>query len=154
MTKCDQVTEKTERNPISIVYFGSVQSDLYTAFNVVASENTKAVFYHVEDSECAKNFQVVAPTILIFRTFDVSPLEYSGIPRAHDLLFAIKTASVPVLIDFSEEYVTPIFEEQNDAIILFTNKKRNDEYYFTFEEAALKLQGSVLFVVSGTEEGI
>jgi len=136
------------------VYFGDVHSDLYTAFHVTASDNTKAVFYHVGDVECAKNFGVEAPTILIFRTFDVSPLEYSGIPSARDLLYAIKSASLPVLIKFSEEYVTPIFEEENDAIILFTNSQRNDEYYFTFEEAALKLQGSALFVVCGTQDGI
>jgi hypothetical protein len=46
-----------------------------------------------------------------------------------------------------------IFEEFSDAVILFTDNP-GESYFKVFEEAAQKLRGGVLFVVSGTKDGV
>jgi hypothetical protein len=62
-------------------------------------------------------------------------------------------ASVPTLVDFSEEYIEPIFGQKNSAIFLFSN---DDTQAFSkqFEKAAFDLKGSLIFVKSGVKDGI
>jgi len=49
--------------------------------------------------------------------------------------------------------VPEIFDEGNDAIILFTDSL-DEDYVRIFEDAAQKLRGGVIFVISGTVSGI
>ncbi len=66
---------------------------------------------------------------------------------------AIREASRPALVEFSEEIVPQIFDEQNDAIILFTDSI-DEDFVRVFEDAAYKLRGEAIFVISGTTVGI
>jgi hypothetical protein len=56
-------------------------------------------------------------------------------------------------VEFTEEIVPLIFDEPNDSIILFTDSI-DEDYVRTFEDAAQKLRGGVVFVISGTTTGI
>lgn len=64
-------------------------------------------------------------------------------------------SSVPTLIDFSDEYIEPIFGQRKAALFLFRHTE-DDETNFskTFAEAAQKLKGEILFVKSGIKDGI
>lgn len=57
------------------------------------------------------------------------------------------------MITFSEDYIEPIFADQNPAIILFT-EETGTAYQETFAAAAKELKGDVLFVTSGATDGI
>jgi len=64
-------------------------------------------------------------------------------------------SSVPTVIEFSEDYIEPIFGQKSNAIFLFRSEEDKDSAFAkTFEEAAKQLKGSILFVVSGITEGI
>jgi len=64
-------------------------------------------------------------------------------------------SSIPTLIDFSEDFIEPIFGQKNAALFLF-RKKEDDSSYFSkvFAEAAQTLKGSIYFVKSGISDGI
>jgi len=63
--------------------------------------------------------------------------------------------SVPTLIEFSEDYIEPIFGQRKAALFLFRSAA-DAEAPFTkiFSDAANELKGQILFVVSGVTEGI
>lgn len=61
--------------------------------------------------------------------------------------------SRPALVEFDEDIVPLIFDEQKDAIILFTDDIDQD-FVRVFEDAAQKLRGEAIFVISGTMFGI
>jgi len=63
--------------------------------------------------------------------------------------------SVPTLIEFSEDYIEPIFGQRRPALFLFRSKSDSDSAYSkVFEQASSNLKGQILFVVSGVTEGI
>jgi hypothetical protein len=64
-------------------------------------------------------------------------------------------SSVPTLIEFSEDFIEPIFGQRKAAIILFRNKEDEaEDFSKVFADAAEKLKGKILFVVSGIKDGI
>jgi len=65
----------------------------------------------------------------------------------------MEAASIPMLITFSEDYIEPIFGKGKDALILFTNDEAG-AYNQVYQQAAEQLNGQIIFVRSGTEEGI
>ena len=100
---------------------------------MLVGENTdisdKYHFYHMNDEACGISIGVTSfPGIALFRKFDTSPLFYS--PDLSEswrpalLLGWMQAAAVPQLIEFSEEYIEPIFTHRRQAIILFRD---NDE---------------------------
>lgn len=63
--------------------------------------------------------------------------------------------SVPTLIEFSEEYIEPIFGQRRAALMLFRSKSDSDSAFSkAFAQAAETLKGEILFVTSGVTEGI
>ena len=62
---------------------------------------------------------------------------------------------VPTLIDFSDDYIEPIFGQRKPALFLFRSTE-DDESDFSkvFADAAQKLKGDILFVKSGVKDGI
>jgi hypothetical protein len=61
--------------------------------------------------------------VSIFRTFDSSPIHYSGDFTHSALSNWLETSSIPQVIVFSEEYIEPIFGKGRSALILFSNNK-------------------------------
>jgi hypothetical protein len=55
----------------------------------------------------------------LFRKFDESPLIYSGEWKSSDVASFLSTSSVPTLIEFSEEYIEPIFRDRQSVLFLF-----------------------------------
>jgi protein disulfide-isomerase A1 len=92
---------------------------------------------------------------LLFRQFDTSPVHYSGAWEAQQIVDFSQGNSVPTLIEFSEDYIEPIFGQKQPAIFLFRSKEdANSDFSKHFDTAANKLKGQILFVVSGVSDGI
>lgn len=121
-----------------------------------ASVSDKFAFVHLSDKECATSYGAQStPAVLVFRKFDNSPLVFDGEWETEKIVNWLTTSSVPTLIEFSEDYIEPIFGQKKPAIVLFRNKDDHDtDYSKVFAEAAKDLKGEVLFVVSGVKEGI
>jgi hypothetical protein len=64
--------------------------------------------------------------------------------------------SVPTLIEFSDEYIEPIFQKQKPAIFLFRDEESAESKALDelFGKAALANKGKILFSVSGVTKGI
>jgi len=60
---------------------------------------------------------------------------------------------VPTLVEFSAEYVQPVFKSTQPSLILFTNDK-HAAYNEAFKAAAHALEGEIIFVTSGNKSGI
>jgi hypothetical protein len=110
----------------------------------------------LNDKECAASFGVnTLPGLVLFRKFDDSPLVFSGNWESTPIVDWMTSSSVPTLIDFSEDYIEPIFGQRKPAIFLFRGASdANSAFAQTFSDAAKKLKGEILFVVSGVTDGI
>ena len=64
----------------------------------------------MNDEECAKGYNANGQGgLVLFRKFDDSPLVYSGSMSASAIVDWMTTQMVPTLIDFSDDYIEPIF---------------------------------------------
>lgn len=80
---------------------------------------------------------------------------YSGPLSSSAIVDWMQASSVPTLIDFSDEYIEPIFGQRKAAVFLFRSKEDDEtDYSKTFADAANKLKGDILFVKSGIKDGI
>jgi protein disulfide-isomerase A1 len=118
----------------------------------VARSSDAFSFYHAA-GECAAAHNAQSHGVSIFRSFDESPVHFNGEHNQAALGDWMETASIPTLIEFSEDYIEPIFGKGREALILFSNDN-SAAYNQVFAEAAKQLQGQILFVTSGTEQGI
>lgn len=67
----------------------------------------------------------------------------------------MQASSVPTLIEFSEDYIEPIFGQRQAALFLFSSKTDSDKSFAqVFRQASQELKGQILFVTSGVSEGI
>lgn len=110
----------------------------------------------MNDKECAASFGATnLPALVLFRKFDQSPLVFSGNWDVTPVVDWLVGSSVPTLIEFSEDYIEPIFGQRKSAVVLFRNQEDADsDYSKVFQKAAQELKGEILFVVSGVKEGI
>lgn len=157
---CDELKQKAQSTKLLVAYIGEKDirehSEVYQQVASHAQVSDKFAFVHLSDKECASSYGASStPAVLIFRKFDDSPLVFSGDWEVQKIVDWLSTASVPTLIDFSEDYIEPIFGQKKPAIVLFRNKEDEDsDYAKRFAEAAKELKGEILFVVSGVKDGI
>ena len=147
---------KTKEGKLNLSFFGDLSGDLWDAYMGAAkdpaiSENFN--FIHTSDAACGASYGLSGAGVSLTRQFDESPLAYTGAASSADIVAFAKGASVPTLITFSEDYIEPIFADQNPAMILFT-EETGAAYQETFAAAAKELKGDVLFVTSGATDGI
>lgn len=116
----------------------------------------KYQFFHINDKECAASFGASStPALVLFRKFDENTLVFSGNWESTPVVDWLVGASVPTLIDFSEDYIEPIFGQRKSAIFLFRSASDKDSAFAkVFAEAANQLKGEILFVESGVTDGI
>lgn len=134
----------------------SKEHKLYNEVATHGSVSEKFQFYHVNDKECAASHGAEGHgSLVLFRQFDTSPLVFSGNWEVTPIVDWMLASSVPTLIEFSEDYIEPIFGQKNAAIFLFRSAEdASSDFAKAFEEAAKTLKGQILFVVSGVTDGI
>lgn len=137
---------------LNAVYFGDFSGELFDSFINVAKSNEKFAFFQAA-GDCAAANGAKSNSVMVTRNFDESPIYYSGESNTGDIQNWLDLSAIPVVIEFSEDYIEPIFGKGRAALILFTND-RDASYNKIFSDAASALKGKILFVVSGTEQGI
>jgi len=135
-----------------MVYFGDFSGVLFDAFMNVAKGDETYTFFHVA-GDCAAAHNAPSHSVSIFRTFDASPIHFDGEHTTAALGAWMEQSAIPMLITFSEDYIEPIFGKGRSALILFSNDD-SKAYNEVFKQAAEQLNGQILFVVSGTDNGI
>ena len=153
---CAGMTTAVSENALALSFFGALEGEMYDAYIKAAKNPTiseKYSFLHTTDADCASGFGSPSTGLSLSRRFDESPLAYSGAASEEEIVAWAKTASVPTLITFSEDYIEPIFGDHNPALILFT-EETGQAWQDTFAAAAKELKGEILFVTSGVTDGI
>lgn len=142
-----------------LAYFGDASANEHKQYLEVAahaSVSEKFQFVHINDKECANaNGASGSPALVLFRQFDTSPVQHDGNFDTQHTVDWMLSSSVPTLIEFSEDYIEPIFGQKQSALFLFRSKEDStSDYAKVFEQAATELKGQILFVVSGVTDGI
>lgn len=158
---CDELRERASEAKVALAFIGDLESrEFSTVFMSVAENPTigeKYQFFHTSDFEgCGGAFGGNSPALVLFRKFDESPVVYNGaISDVESLLPWLQAQSVPTLIEFSEEYIEPIFGQKKLTIFLFRSSSDEDSSFTqAFSQASKTLKGQLLFVTSGVTEGI
>lgn len=95
---CDAMQAATADTKLALSYFGAFDGDLYNAFMSSArnpSISEKYSFFHTTDASCASKYGAKAPGISLSRTFDNSPVAYTGSSNEDEIVAFAKKASVP-----------------------------------------------------------
>jgi len=145
---CEGVTQNTADAKLTSVYFGEKHGDIYDAFIKLAGQKDDMMFFEAP-AECAAAHGASAPGVSIFRSFDESPVHHT----AGELADFVEDSSLPSLIEFSEDYIEPIFGKGREALIFFSNEK-DSALHAKYAEISKDLKGEILFVQSGTSDGI
>lgn len=157
---CADLKTKVDETKLAVAYFGDVEAREYKEVFLEVAQNPsvseKFQFFHLNDKECAASYGVNSqPGLVLFRKFDNSPVVYSGSWESTPVVDWMTALSVPTLIDFSEDYIEPIFGQRKPALFLFRSSADADkDFSKVFAEAASSLKGEILFVVSGVSDGI
>jgi len=119
--------EKATASKLVLAYFGDdTSSKEYKTFVEVANNaavGEKFAFVHLHDKDCAGEHKASHPSVVLFRQFDTSPVVYSGNWDTEAIVEWAKPLMVPTLIEFSEDFIEPIFGAKQPAIFLFRTKE-------------------------------
>ena len=157
---CDELKAKVAETKLVAAFFGEFSGREYTTvfaeLNVHPTVSEKFQYFHVNDKACAASHGASgSPALVVFRKFDNSPITYTGNWEVTPMVNWLSESSIPTLIDFSEDYIEPIFGQKSPALFLFVRKGDETTSWFkAFNEAASTLKGQILFVQSGISEGI
>ena len=67
VTDKETVDKHIADNEVVVVYFGDIESEKYTAFEKVSKNFDDIVFFYVEDSELASEYEVSGTGIVMFK---------------------------------------------------------------------------------------
>lgn len=151
----EKLAELKKSEKFLVVFYGAADSTEFAEFEKFAAGDEKHTFVHTSSSSSLPE-GLTAPGVAIFRQFDEPVVVHTGQVEKSALKSFISSASVPTLIEFSEDFIEPIFQEQKPAVFLFIDSS-NDAHHkilSTFTKAAGALKGSILFVHSGVSKGI
>jgi hypothetical protein len=119
---CDSLKAKAGEAKLNLVYFGAQEGPMFDSYMTAAKTDDKFIFYHAH-GDCAAHWGASTNSVSVMRTFDASPVHYAGEATHEGITAFMEKNSVPKLIEFSEDYIEPIFGKGKTAIILFTNEK-------------------------------
>lgn len=152
----EQLTTLKENEKLVIVFYGDEDSDAFKAYQAAASVDDKHSFYHSHDSGASLPEGLSRPGVAIFRQFDEPVVVHTGDLTKDAISNFVSTSSVPTLIEFGEEYIEPIFQNQKPAVFLFVDKKNEEHQKLidTLGTAAGNMKGRIFFAHSGVKDGI
>ena len=150
-TKLEEL-KKSEK--FVVVFYGSADSSEFKEYEKVASGDDKHSYLHNADGAAPEG--LTAPGVAVFRQFDEPLVVFDGSFTVKALKDFIDNAAVPTLIEFSDEYIEPIFQKQQPASFLFVDKSKDDHQKLltAYGKAAEEGKGKILYAHSGVSDGI
>lgn len=144
-----------ESEKFVVVYYGD-EGDDFKTFEGVAMGDDKHSFYHNHNADAKLPEGASRPAVVVYRDFDEPVVVHSGDFTKSAIADFVSSSSVPTLIEFSDEFIEPIFQNQKPAVFLFADKKNDDHKKLidTLGEAANAGKGRIFFVHSGVKDGI
>ena len=144
-----------ESSSILVAFYGDAASNEFKEFQKVADADDKSTYVHA-NADAALPEGAKRPGVVVFRKFDEPFVVFSG-DFTHDAIHDfVSKSSVPSLIEFSDQYIEPIFQQQKPALFLFINKgdAEHAKLLTVLTQASKELKGKILFAHSGVKDGI
>lgn len=145
-----------ESNKVLVAYFGDADSTLFGEFRKAADSDDKSTYVHVSADDAVLPEGASRPGVVVFRKFDEPFVVFTGEVTSESIHEFVSKSSVPSLIEFSDQYIEPIFQQQKPALFLFINKGDSEHAKIldTFTAASKELKGKIFFSHSGIKDGI
>jgi hypothetical protein len=108
---CDVMESKSQKANLGLYYFGDLSGELFNAYTAAAKNDSISDdfnFYHMADTACGEKFGLSGAGIALSRTFDNSPLQYSGGANGKEIASWALESSLPELIPYSKQYAKAI----------------------------------------------
>ncbi|CAD8179388.1 unnamed protein product [Paramecium pentaurelia] len=116
----EKFLERVSSSPI-IVFFGSQEDDNdFQTFKAVAQQNDKVTFAHIFNAEASEKYSVQGK-IVLFKSFDEKRNDFDGSITNASLEQFINAHGNPVLLPFNDKAINIIFQQRNNAVLLFTD---------------------------------
>jgi len=151
VTSADQLKELQDEHKVLVVYFGNSDSDAqYQTFLKVASTTDGVVFGHTFDAGLTAEH---GNRVVLFKQFDEKRNDLDGDFEADAMTKFLEDNRYETVMPFEgEEPIQRIFQKENAALVLFSDKTGDHETAFTAYAQANK--GRIIFTVSRTNEGL
>lgn len=151
-----KIEELKKSEKFVVVFYGDADSTEFAEFQKAASSDEKHSYVHNHDSSATLPEGLTRPGIAVYRNFDDQVVVHKEKLDKASIREFVDSASVPTLMEFSEEYIEPIFQNQKPAVFLFIDSKNEEQKKLvdTFKTAAQKGKGKIFFAHSGVTEGI
>ena len=152
----DKINELKESEKLFVVFYGDAGTDEFAQYEKVASSDDKRTYTHNPPKDAKLPEGLTRPGVAVYRSFDEPVVVHKEKLEKEAIESFIESASVPTLIEFSEEYIEPIFQNQKPAVFLFIDNKNEEHKKLvdTFQKAATAGKGRIFFAYSGINDGI
>ena len=105
---CDSLQEKMAATATAMGYFGEEDTPLWEIFRKSMTNpmaEMKYEFYHTNDAECASKYGATAPSIVVQRIFDESPVIYDGAIDGREFVGWAKVMAEPSQNRLTQDYI-------------------------------------------------
>lgn len=128
---------------MSLIFFGDITNNLYVdAFLPQAEKDYKMDFHYTDDKDCAKKYEVTAPSIVAFRQHESEKVVYQGESARKAFKSWYKTLVKDGLRKLQDDNIEEFFTETSNTCVLFRDASQEQEpWALAFVEAARVHQG-------------
>jgi protein disulfide-isomerase A1 len=151
VNSAQQLKDLQDEHKVLVVYFGSADSDAkYQTFMQAASTTDGVIFGHSFDAAMLAEY---GNKVVLFKQFDEKRNDLDGDFDAAAMTKFLEENRYEIVMPFEgEEPIQRIFQKENAALVLFSDKTGDHETAFRTFAAANK--GRIIFASSTTNEGL
>jgi len=151
ITSADMLKELQDENKVLVTYFGKDESEAgYKTFMQVAATTDGVSFSHTFAAEFNEEF---GNQVVLFKQFDDKRADLAADATAEDFTAWLEEHRYEVVMPFEgEEPIARIFQKENAALVMFSDKTGDHEA--TFRDFAMANKGKIIFASSRTNEGL
>jgi len=150
VASAEALKDLTEEHKVMVVYFGAESDARYQTFVKVASTTEGVVFGHSFNAELNAEY---GAKVVLFKQFDEKRNDLDGEFEAEAMTKFLEDNRYETVMPFEgEEPIQRIFQKENAALVMFSDKTGDHEGAFQTFAAANK--GRIIFASSRTNEGL
>jgi len=136
-------------NKVLVVFHGADSEAGFEAFQAVADSTEGVVFA----SSTSAEVNAGAARVVLYKQFDEGQNDFNGTVDKESLTEFVETNRYELVMPFEgEEPINRIFQKENAALVLFSDKSGDHET--AFSEFAKNNRGRIVYALSRTNEGL
>jgi len=148
--------EQQKNHDVVVVFFGSLESALFSTYELTAKGFDDVSFLHCTTEECRTQFKASENSVVIFKKFDEGRNDLTDTFTSDSLKSFIDGNSTPTVMKFDEKCAQHIFGKSQPALFLYRDKnsESTEKLDQLFTTLAKKLKGRIQAVITDIKEGL